>query len=671
MSLEDDLKQRRQSLRTRRAGLSSAQQALFAKRLQGNTNQATTLIPRRQRAGLVSLSLNQQRLWFLYLWEPVSSAYNISTAVHLAGNLDRLVLVRCLNEVIRRHEILRTTFAADKGQACQIIHDSLQIHIPVVDLRRTHKEGNYTIAHQAINQVGRRPFDLSQLPLIRFVVFRLTDDVQVLLLVLHHIIADGWSVGVFLQEMMDLYFAYAAGLPSPLPPLPIQYADFAVWQRQQLEEGKLQPQLAYWQKQLAQIPTLIALPTDHLRPPVQTFSGRSYSFQLPRHLADQIKSLGRQYATTPFMTLEAAFAVLLFRYTRQEKVVVGTPSANRNSAGVEDLIGFFVNTLALCHSMAGNPTFAEFLAQTKAIVLEAQDNQDVPFEMLVQTLQVDRDPSHNPIFQVMFLAGGGAQKEVEYHGLRPLPWQMENDIALFDLLLGLDLHDDGPIDGVLTYNTDLFAEDSMAGMAHHFQTLLESMVADPQQQILDVPLSTAAENKTLFAPGAAVAAAHRLLNPRQLLTVSGRPVDAQQLERVLVACQGVNEAAVTTYPPPETPGSNMDDGRSPYLVAYLVLNPGTVTETVQDYLKTRLPAYMMPSLQPMTMLPRLSDNGIDFAALPPPQDHTLSRIGGQKQQLVETEISIQRTDIEERQAQLSDIKQALLMKKLRGTRVKR
>ncbi|RMF32232.1 MAG: non-ribosomal peptide synthetase, partial [Chloroflexi bacterium] len=355
------------------------------------------------RDGDLPLSFAQQRLWFLDQLEPGSPFYNIPTAVRLTGPLDVAALEASLNEILRRHESLRTTFPTVDGRPRQQIAPELTLSLPVIDLRGLPEAEREAQALRLATEEAQRPFDLAQGPLIRALLLQLDDDDHIALLTMHHIVSDGWSMGILIQEIAVLYDAFSQGRPSPLPELPIQYADFAAWQRKWLQGEVLERQLAYWKEQLADLPPLLELPTDRPRPAVQSFRGRTHSFVLPETLSRAIQELGRREGATLFMTLLAAFQALLYRYTGQERFAVGTPIANRNRAEIEGLIGFFVNTLVLRADFADNPTFRQVLKRVRETALGAYAHQDLPFEMLVDALQPERDLSHTPLFQVMFV----------------------------------------------------------------------------------------------------------------------------------------------------------------------------------------------------------------------------------------------------------------------------
>src|SRR5690606_3291385 len=364
------------------------------------------IVPLPRDGTELPLSFAQQRLWFLYRLEPESTAYNISGAMRVRGTLDTDALERSFSEIVRRHESLRTTFHEVDGRPVQRIHAPAPFALPITDLSGLAPEEREAEVRRRAAEEASRPFDLEQGPLFRAELLRLADDEHVLLLGMHHIVSDGWSFGVLTRELGTLYRAFASGEPSPLAELPIQYADFAVWQRswlqgRTLEGSVLQRQLDYWTRQLDGLATL-QLPTDRPRPPVQTYNGDAVALSLPTELARALGRLARQESASLFMMLLAAFKVLLARYAAQDDIVVGSPIAGRNRAEIEHLIGFFLNSLVLRTDLSGEPSFRELLARVRNVTLDAYAHQDVPFEKLVEHIDPPRDPSRTPLFQVMF-----------------------------------------------------------------------------------------------------------------------------------------------------------------------------------------------------------------------------------------------------------------------------
>ncbi|MGB7498148.1 MAG: amino acid adenylation domain-containing protein, partial [Candidatus Acidiferrum sp.] len=449
------------------------------------------------RKGDVALSFAQQRLWFFDQLEPGLSAYNIPAAVRLKGPLNLAALEQSLNEIVQRHESLRTTFANVEGRPTQVIARTLTIKLPVLDLRYLAVSERETEVRRLVTAEAQRPFDLSKGPLIRGTVLRLADEEHVGLLTMHHIVSDGWSTGILVRELATLYVAFCLGSPSPLPALPIQYADFAHWQRQWLQSEVLEAQIAYWKEQLAGAAALIDLPTDLPRPAVQTFRGAHQSLVLPKHLKDRFKALGRQEGVTLFMTMLAAFEVFLYRYTSQDDLVVGSPIANRNRVETEGLIGFFVNVLVLRTDLSGNPSFRELLRRVRQVCLGAYSHQDLPFDRLVEELHLQRDLSRNPLFQVMFALQNAPLRPLELPGLALTPVEGDSETAHFDLTLQI-VDTEQELTAALVYNTDLFEAGTIARMLANFQTLLEAIVSDPEQRVSDLPLLSETERQQLL-----------------------------------------------------------------------------------------------------------------------------------------------------------------------------
>ncbi|MFM7479110.1 MAG: condensation domain-containing protein, partial [Microcystis aeruginosa] len=450
----------------------------------------------RDKAAELPLSFAQTRLWFLAEFESNSSFYNIPLALRLEGNLNSEILIQSLEEICDRHEALRTNFITVDGIPTQVIQPRTWT-VTVVDLQ--HLSGSeQAIASQELAQnQAIQPFDLAGEPLIRITLLVLSETEHLLLVCMHHIVSDGWSMGVFLQELTALYNAYIQGLSSPLNPLSIQYGDFTLWQRQWLQGEVLQQQLDYWQKQLAGAPALLSLPTDRPRPNQQSFAGGHLPFSLSLELTEKLTQLTQEQGVTLFMTLLTAYAVLLYRYTEQEDILIGTPIANRNRREIEGLIGFFVNTLVLRIDLSSKPNFNQLLGRVREMAMDAYAHQDLPFEMLVEALQPERDLSHAPLFQVDFLLQNSPPSPLELTGLTATPLTTENDTAKFDLTLAMENTGAG-LQGVWEYNTDLFDRSTIERLTGNFITLLEALVVNPQQPIFQLPLLTGVEAKELL-----------------------------------------------------------------------------------------------------------------------------------------------------------------------------
>jgi amino acid adenylation domain-containing protein len=447
-------------------------------------------------------SFAQQRLWFLDQLTRGSSSYNILAAVRLTGCLNLTALEQTFNEIVRRHETLRTTFVMVEGQPMQAIAPNLTIHIPIIDLRHLESCDRQTQAQQLATQEAQHPFNLMTGPLLRVTLLQLDKAEYVLLLNLHHIVADGWSVGVLLKELGTLYEAFVEDRRSPLPELPIQYADFAEWQREWLQglgingTSPLQTQLDYWQKQLDGL-SVLNLPTDRPRPVVPNYRGSQQFIELPSSLTQALNQLSQKQGVTLFMTLLAAFNLLLYRYTQQEDIAIGSPIANRNRSEIEGLIGFFVNSLVLRTNLWGNPTFKQLLYRVREVTLGAYAHQDLPFEKLVDQLHPKRDLSHHPLFQVVFSLQNTPIQALELPGLTLSLFEFNSKTAKLDLEFHL-WQDSQTLKGQVVYSTDLFNDSTITRMLRHFQTLLESIVANPEQRILDLPLLTAPERQQLL-----------------------------------------------------------------------------------------------------------------------------------------------------------------------------
>jgi len=484
-------------LPSRMNSLSPAKRALLERKLRDKEAQQVTGPLRPESAGKKPpLSFAQQRLWFLDQWQPGSAAYNIAIAKRLRGSLNVDVLDRALTEIVRRHETMRTTFAADGAAAIQLIHPPKLFCAHRIDLSEVPLESKDAEVSRMIEEAAGHPFDLVGGPLFRVTLFRLEPEHHVLMWIIHHIVSDGWSMGVFQQELSRIYGAFLNGQSSPVAELPIQYADFAVWQRRNLQGGVLAEQLSYWREQLSDVATL-DLPTDHPRPPMQTFIGATADLHVPQSVVERLKSITRKEHATLFMTLLAAFQTLLHRYTGQDDVVVGTPIAGRTRVEIEPLIGFFVNMLVLRADTSGDPTFRELLRRVAKVALDAYTHQDVPFEKLVEEVQPRRDPSRNPLFQVVFALQNMAGGSLTLDGLNVSPVDRVRRAIRFDLEVHFFEVKDG-LSGLFIYNSSLFEAATINRMAQHFRALLEGIVANPDERLSQLPLLTQAEQHQLL-----------------------------------------------------------------------------------------------------------------------------------------------------------------------------
>jgi amino acid adenylation domain-containing protein/non-ribosomal peptide synthase protein (TIGR01720 family) len=463
-------------------GLSAEEKRAFLARLLRKEGHWHSLFP---------LSSAQRRMWILWQLNPDSPAYTIPAAVRFEGPVDVALLKQCFDEIVKRHQTLRTTFVVVGGQPMQAVAPAKKLAIPVVDLHHLSSDEQQAQVLHLATEEAKRPFDLTKGPLIRFFFLLLEIDL-VMIVSMHHIVTDGWSLGILTREVEDLYEAFSSGNPSPLPELPIQYVDYAVWQRRQLQGEALERHQAYWKRQLAGAPDLLELPTDRPRPPVQTFNGATYTFTLAPALVEALRELSRREGVTLFMTMLAALNVLLYRYTAQEDILVGTAIANRKRVEVEGLIGFFVNTLVLRTNLEGNPSFRDLLKRVRHITLEAYEHQDLPFEHLLEILNLNRDMSRSPLFQVMLTLHDAILHDSSSRLIR-----IDNGAVMFDLPISLT--DNGrSITVDCQYNTDLFDTATIARLATHFQTLLKGIVANPDHDISSLPILGQAERQQLL-----------------------------------------------------------------------------------------------------------------------------------------------------------------------------
>lgn len=451
------------------------------------------------------VSFAQQRLWFLDQLIPDNTIYNVPTVIRLTGSLNLTALEQTFNEIVHRHETLRTTFIVLDGQPLQAIALSLTIPISVLDLQLLPDDEREVEVKSIVTAEIEHPFNLSSGPLLRVKLLVLSNTEHILLLNMHHIICDDWSIGVLIRELGMLYTAFAQNQPSPLLELPLQYADFAHWQREWLQGEVLQTQLTYWQQQLNGI-SMLHLPTDKPRPAIQSYEGATQFFELPKKLTDALETLSQQEGVTFFMMLLAAFKTLLYRYTDQEDIAVGSPIANRNRSEIEGLIGFFVNSLVLRSNLSGNPSFQEVLGRVREVMLGAYSQQDLPFDKLVEELHPERNLSHHPLFQVVFSLQNAPMSALELSGLVPSFLNIDFKKTRFDLelhlwkcsddfrsLWGANWEYSEGLRGVIVYNKDVFDKATISRVLEHFKTLLSSIVANPEQRIANLPLLSEVE----------------------------------------------------------------------------------------------------------------------------------------------------------------------------------
>jgi len=444
-------------------------------------------VPRGQG---VPISFAQQRLWFLDQMHPGNAAYNTSFAVRLRGQLNFSALERSLGKIIERHETLRTTFAVVDGRPVQVVSHNMTFKLPLVDLLLMPEVDRSGETLRVAREEARRPFDLTNGPLIRAYLLGVAEDEHVLLLTIHHIICDGWSVGVLVEEFTTLYRSEVEGWKAALPQLEIHYADYAVWQRECLQDGTLEKTLAYWRRRLSGAPPPLRLPTGK-RPPIQTFNGAREPISFPLPLTKALKEMSQTEGVTLFMTLLAAFNVLLYRYTGQTDILIGTPIAGRTKVEIERLIGFFTNMLVIRTDLSGDPTFRELLRKVRSVSLDAYANQALPFERLVEELQLRRDLSRNPLFQMVFSLQNTPGEMLVLPDLELSSLEIESRSALFDLMLELRESDRG-INGSVEYNTDLFTSSIIKQIIDNFIALLNGVTTHPDRRIIDIPLTTSA-----------------------------------------------------------------------------------------------------------------------------------------------------------------------------------
>jgi hypothetical protein len=429
------------------------------------------------------LSYAQQRLWFADQLRPESALYNVAIALRLTGQLNIAALEQSLSEIIRRHEVLRTTFPEAQGTPVQVITAAVNFTLPLTDLSAGEEAERESAARRLAEEEAERPFDLSDGPLLRASLLKLAAQEHVMLFTMHHIISDGWSMGVLIKEVSVLYEAYSRGEASPLAELEVQYADYAVWQREWLRGEVLEEQLGYWREQLKGVAEVLEMPTDKVRPAVQSFVGANEPLRLSAELSDALKALSRREGVTLFMTLLAVWQSLLYCYTGQEQIVVGTPIANRNRAETEDLIGFFANTVVLRSDLSGNPGFGELLRRVREVCLGAYTHQDVPFEKLVRELRPERSLSHSPLFQVWFaFQNAPIPAALRLGDLSFAELKVDNMTSKSDLVITVTDAEQN-LEVALEYNSDLFNADTISRMLQSYELLLSSVASQHEIEL--------------------------------------------------------------------------------------------------------------------------------------------------------------------------------------------
>lgn len=474
-------------LTKRIARLSPSKRALLESKL----NKAHEDLPREQsilrrsNPSLAPLSFAQQRLWFLYQMDPTSCAYNNPRAIRLTGALEIESLRRALEAIVARHDVLRTTFMTMDDSPLQVVAEDVPSMMPVRDLSGLPPQERESEARRLAQEDAESPFDLAAGPLLRARLLRLEEDQHVLLLNLHHIVTDGWSMGVLNRELAALYEAFSAGKPSPLHELPIQYGDYAAWQRERLRGEVLTGHANYWKERLGTAPPLLRLPTDKPRPAVQTRRGGHEAISVPTEVSERLHALARQEGVTLFMTLLAAFQILICDYTRQEDVVVGTDVANRNPVETEGLIGFFINNVVLRTDLSGDPAFSELLARVREVALGAYAHEEMPFEKVVEALNPKRSLGHTPLFQVLFTLQNMPVHTLELPGLAVSSMDVGNRTAKYDLTLFFHETHQG-LRGSLNYNADLFGAATIRNMTAELTLLLETVSSTPGARLSEL-----------------------------------------------------------------------------------------------------------------------------------------------------------------------------------------
>ncbi|MCC5608943.1 amino acid adenylation domain-containing protein [Nostoc sp. CHAB 5834] len=477
------------------SNLSATKKALLEKWKVGKFKTETVL--QRQDSQHIPLSFSQQRLWFIDQLYQGSSFYHVTNALHLTGMLNVTAIQQSLNEIVRRHEAWRTNFITIDQQPVQVILPQLTWELLIINIEHlSNKDWEVEVKQIAIKE-AQKPFNLATKPLVRATLLRLSEVEHILLLTIHHIVTDGWSMGVFAQELVTLYAAFSTGQFIPLAELPIQYADFTIWQRDRLQGELLKTQLNYWKQHLKGKLPILQLPTDYPRPAVASFKGAKQYFTFSQTLTKALNKFSQQEECTLFMTLLAAFNILLYRYTAQEDILIGSSIANRNRTELEGLIGLFVNNLVLRNNLSGNPSFREFLSRVREVTLNAYAHQDLPFEKLVEELQPERNLNHNPLFQVMFILQNAPTPVEEVSGLNLRTLEIDHGTSEFDISVSIS-ESQQELTGFLEYNTDLFNTNTIKRLIDNFETLLESIVTNPNQRISKLSLLTTQEQEQLL-----------------------------------------------------------------------------------------------------------------------------------------------------------------------------
>lgn len=582
-------------------------------------------VTRRADAGPCPLSFAQQRLWFIDQFEPSTPAYNIPAAVRIRQALNVEAFRRSMDEIVRRHDSLRTTFAAIGGEPVQVVSPHTNFEMPLFDLRALPEAERAAEMNRLVKEEAYLPFDLAAGPLVRVKLLWLGEEQYVLLLTMHHIVSDGWSAGVFFRELRLHYEAFNAGRPSPLPPLPIQYADFAVWQRGRLQGEELERHLSYWRRQLAGAPAFMELPFDRPRLKVRNLRGAVQDFVLPSELAAPLREITRRGEATMFMTLLAAFQILLSRLTSSHDIVVGTNVANRNRPEVEGLIGFFINQLVMRTDLSGNPTFRELLARVRETALGAYAHQDMPFDKLVDALNPERRLSHTPLFQVLFVLQNMPMADLEgAAGLVLKPLESDSGTSKFDLSLFMMERGDRVV-GAWRYNTDLFDAATIEGFSSQLRALLTNIAADPDAPIDTLEVLTEEEKRRR----AAELEARKASQARKLRSVRREAVNLARVNPVrkgyLAGAEGfpvVVEPALEEVDGAGWVANNLEEVSAELLKHGAVLFRGFRVNTAQEF--ERFAGAACPQLfGEYGDLPREEVGGKVYGSTPYPQDQTI------------------------------------------------
>jgi amino acid adenylation domain-containing protein/thioester reductase-like protein len=457
--------------------------------------QTETILP-RPNSEPAPLSFGQEQLWFLSQIQD-NTTYNLPLALQISGSLNISVLEQVITEIVRRHEILRTNFQQIEGKNLQVIRPEINISLQVINLEQITAKQQLQNVERLINQETDKIFNLSEDDLFQSTLYQLNQNSYILLLNMHHIISDGWSIGILLQELSTLYGAYLAGNKSPLPDLQIQYADYAIWQKEKFTSEIREKQLNYWKQQLADIPPLLELPTDKPRPPIQSFRGGIWEFSINSNLSQKIRTLTQQSDATLFMTMLAAFVILLYRCSGQDDILIGSPMAGRNRQEIQSLIGYFVNTVVLRTKLTGNPNFREILNEVRQVATDAHNYQDIPYNQVVEALNPQRNLSYNPVFQILFDIQHSLTDKLQLPGLTLQPFLGEHSTSKFDL--SLIIEDRGTeLIGAWEYSSDLFTQEAISRITENFQTLLNGIVNNPETPINQLPIISAFEQQQIL-----------------------------------------------------------------------------------------------------------------------------------------------------------------------------